>query len=69
MRIIVPLSEAVASMVPVELIARKEIGALWACITFATVFVAVEKTKTSPDCGWFADEELEAAEGAGTLEG
>lgn len=48
---IVPLSEAVASIVPVELMAKKEMGALCAWITFATVLVAVENTKTSPDCG------------------
>jgi len=46
----VPLSDAVAKRVPVELIERKEMGALWAWITFATVSERVEKRRTSPDC-------------------
>jgi len=46
----VPLSDAVAKMVPVELMERKEMGALWAWITFATVSERVEKRRTSPDC-------------------
>ena len=46
----VPLSEAVAKRVPVELIERKEMGALCAWITFATVSERVEKRRTSPDC-------------------
>ena len=46
----VPLSDAVAKRVPVELIERKEMGALCAWITFATVSERVEKRRTSPDC-------------------
>ena len=46
----VPLSDAVAKMVPFELIERKEMGALCAWITFATVSERVEKRRTSPDC-------------------
>jgi hypothetical protein len=46
----VPLSDEVAKMVPVELIERKEMGALCAWITFATVSERVEKRRTSPDC-------------------
>ena len=46
-----PLSEAVASIVPVELMDRKEIGDLCAWMTFATVSERVEKSKTSPVCG------------------
>ena len=46
----VPLSDAVAKMVPVELMERKEMGALCAWITFATVSERVEKRSTSPDC-------------------
>lgn len=68
----VPLSDAVARMVPVELIERKEIGALCAWITFATVSDRVEKRRTSPDCcvevacgGWVRLEEV----GDGTVEG
>jgi hypothetical protein len=49
-RITVPLSEAVARRVPVELMERKDIGDLWACITFETVSERVEKMRTSPDC-------------------
>ena len=45
-----PLSEAVASIDPVEFIERKEIGDLCAWMTFATVKVRVEKRMTSPDC-------------------
>jgi hypothetical protein len=45
----VPLSEAVASMVPVELMARKEMGDLCAWTTLATVRVRVENRRTSPD--------------------
>ena len=46
----VPLSDAVARRVPAELIERKEMGALCAWITFATVSERVEKRRTSPDC-------------------
>lgn len=49
-RMTVPLSDAVASSVPVELIARKEIGALCAWMTFATVSERVENNRTSPVC-------------------
>ena len=49
-RMTVPLSDAVAKMVPVELIERKDMGALCAWITFATVSERVEKRRTSPDC-------------------
>ena len=45
-----PLSDEVASMVPVELIERNEIGALCAWMTFATVLVTVLKMSTSPVC-------------------
>ena len=56
-RMTVPLSDAVASNVPVEFMGRKEIGDLCAWITLATVRVRVEKRITSPDCwedvdGW-----------------
>jgi hypothetical protein len=56
----VPLSEEVASRVPVESIDRKEMGALWAWITFATVRERVEKRSTSPDwcCGFAEDVEV-----------
>lgn len=47
-RITVPLSDAVASMVPVELMERKEMGDLCAWMTFATVRERVEKRRTSP---------------------
>lgn len=46
----VPLSEAVARRVPVELMERKEMGALWAWMTLETVRERVEKRSTSPDC-------------------
>lgn len=46
----VPLSDEVAKREPVELIERKEMGALCAWITFATVSERVEKRRTSPDC-------------------
>ena len=46
----VPLSDAVASIVPVELMERNDIGDLCACITFATVNERVENNNTSPDC-------------------
>jgi hypothetical protein len=49
-RMTVPFSEAVARSVPVELIERKEMGALCAWITFDTVRERVEKRRTSPDC-------------------
>ena len=74
-RITVPFSDADASMVPVELIDRKEMGALWACITLATVSVRVEKSMISPDCctagGWEdADDCWERGDvGDGTGEG
>lgn len=48
-RMTVPLSDAVASIVPVELMERKEIGDLCAWITLATVNVRVENRRTSPD--------------------
>jgi len=71
----VPLSDAVARSVPLELIERKDIGDLCACMTLATVSERVEKISTSPDwCG--GDEELdddveasaEVPEGAGRAE-
>lgn len=46
----VPLSDAVARIVPVELIARKEMGDLCAWMTFATVSERVENSRTSPVC-------------------
>lgn len=72
----VPLSEAVASSVPVELIERKDMGDLCAWITFETVKERVEKRRTSPDCccaedvggeevDWLASEVV----GEGTGEG
>ena len=68
----VPLSEAVAKRVPVELMERKEIGDLCAWITFATVSERVEKRRTSPDCcvggvcwGWLRL----AVVGDGTVDG
>jgi len=51
----VPLSEEVASRVPVELMERNDIGALWAWMTLATVRERVEKRRTSPD--WEEDPE------------
>ena len=47
----VPLSDAVASIVPVELIARKEIGDLCACRTLTTESERVSKRRTSPELG------------------
>lgn len=68
----VPLSDAVARMVPAELIERKEMGALCAWITFATVSERVEKRRTSPDCCvgvvWGGWERL-AVVGDGTVDG
>jgi hypothetical protein len=71
-RMTVPLSDAVAKMVPVELIERKEMGDLCAWITFATVRERVEKRRTSPDCcvgvvwgGWARS----AVVGDGTVDG
>lgn len=68
----VPLSDAVAKRVPVELIERKEMGDLCAWITFATVSERVEKRRTSPDCcvgvvceGWARS----AVVGEGTADG
>lgn len=52
-----PLSEEVARRVPVELIERKEMGALWAWMTLATVRERVEKRRTSPDCEEDPDED------------
>lgn len=49
-RMTVPFSEAVASIVPVELIERKEIGDLCAWMTFAVASERVEKSRTSPVC-------------------
>ena len=60
----VPFSEAVARRVPEELRERKEMGDLWAWITFATVNERVEKSRTSPD--WFV--EVEGVEGAGHVQ-
>ena len=60
-RITVPFSEAEASIVPVELIERKEMGDLCACITLATVKVRVEKMRTSPDWGTEVDDDDEDA--------
>lgn len=55
-RITVPLSDALASIVPVELMARYEIGDLCAWMTLTTVLVRVEKRTTSPVCGVLLDE-------------
>lgn len=46
----VPLSEAVARSVPVELMERKEMGDLWAWMTLETVKERVEKRRRSPVC-------------------
>lgn len=46
-----------ARRVPVELIERKEIGALWAWMTLATVRERVEKRRTSPDWEEVPDDE------------
>jgi hypothetical protein len=59
-RITVPFSEAEARRVPVELIDKKEMGALCACMTLATVRDRVEKRRTSPD---WASGVVEADEG------
>lgn len=56
----VPLSDEVASMVPVELMERNDMGALCACMTLATVLVAVLKMSTSPVC----DVDVEALDEA-----
>lgn len=48
-RMTVPLSEAVARSVPVELIERNEMGDLCAWITLDTVKERVENRRTSPD--------------------
>lgn len=64
----VPLSEAVASRVPVELMERNEMGDLWAWITLATVSERVEKRMTSPACEEEAEEgglSREAGDGTG----
>jgi hypothetical protein len=45
----VPLSEEVARSVPEESMARKDMGALCAWMTFDTVRERVEKIRTSPD--------------------
>lgn len=47
-RMTVPLSDAVASIVPVEFTERKDMGDLCAWMTFATVRERVEKRRTSP---------------------
>ena len=47
----VPFSDAVASRVPVELMARHDRGVLCAWMTFATVRERVENKRTSPHCG------------------
>lgn len=47
----VPLSDAVASIVPVEFIARKEMGDLCACKTLTTESDRVSNRRTSPECG------------------
>jgi len=54
----VPFSEDVARSVPVELMDKEEMGALWAWMTLATVRERVEKRRTSPD--WEAPEVDEA---------
>ena len=70
-----PFSDAVARSVPVELIDRKEIGALCACTTLMTVLECVLYIMTSPDCACEADVEGcwlmedDAVEGEGTDEG
>lgn len=54
---------------------RKEIGDLWACVTFATVRVRGENRMTSPDCcvvggAWIADDGCDRGEvGEGTGDG
>lgn len=53
----VPLSEAVARRVPVELMDRKEIGALCAWMTLETVRERVENRRTSPD--WVGEVEVD----------
>ena len=72
-RMTVPLSDAVASRVPVELMERKEMGALWAWMMLATVSERVEKRRTLPDCaaleagwtGWGCVARGEVEEGTG----
>lgn len=48
-RMTVPLSEAVARRVPLELMERNEMGDLCAWMTFDTVNERVENKRTSPD--------------------
>lgn len=52
----VPFSDAVAKRVPDELMERKDIGALCACMTLATVSERVENRRTSPDCCTSAED-------------
>ena len=47
-RMTVPFSEAVASIVPVLLILRNDIGDLCAWMTFSTISLRVLKRMTSP---------------------
>lgn len=66
----VPFSDDVASSVPVELMERKERGALCAWMTLATVSERVENKRTSPD--WFCEagaEDVDAAAGAPAADG
>ena len=56
-RMTVPLSDAVASIVPVELMERNEMGDLCAWMTLTTVSFGVENKTTSPVCGVVLDEE------------
>jgi len=51
-RMTVPFSEDVARMEPVELVERKEMGALCAWMTLARVSERVENKRTSPDWFW-----------------
>lgn len=59
-RMTVPFSEDVARRVPVELMERKDKGALWAWMALTTVRERVEKMWTSPFCG----SEVEGGVGA-----
>lgn len=71
----VPLSDAVASKVPVELMAMNEMGDLCAWMTFTTVSVRVSKSRTSPESEagaveaagrvWAAVERGEVGDGTG----
>ena len=64
----VPLSEAVASMVPVELSARQAMGDLCACITLRAEREIVSKRRTSPVVGAGGGPGTEEVDGSGAVD-